>query len=80
MIQFVFREISLYYFELFFIFLGVYAISMYLHYDIYFMIDKRNNLYRPYDYLLGTVHLHTDIFFRFFKDLISYDEKFIDTT
>ncbi len=55
-----------------FFFMGPALFSYYLSYDLKMMIHMRNDLYRKNDWFVGMVHLQTDIFFRFWRDLISY--------
>ena len=44
-------------------------LSCYINYDVFLMITRRKTLYKYDDWYLGIIHIHTDIFFRFFYDL-----------
>lgn len=44
-------------------------LSVYINLDLKFMMTKRGEEYLTDDWLLGVVHLHTDIFYRFWRDL-----------
>lgn len=50
-------------------------ISFYICMDLKFMVEKRAEEYQPGDWLVGIVHLHTDIFFRFWKDMFSEEKS-----
>ena len=63
-----------------FVLVGVVAgLSAYLNTDASFMLRKRNDFYLNSDWFLGFVHLHTDIFFRFWMDFFRKDVDYIDT-
>lgn len=47
------------------------ALAIYLNFDIKFMVEKRGEEYTPGDWLIGAVHLQTDILFRFWMDLFT---------
>lgn len=55
------------------------GLSYYLNIDAMFMLNKRNDFYLNSDWFLGFVHLHTDIFFRFWIDIFRRDVEYIDT-
>ena len=42
---------------------------IYLHVDIYFMINRRENYYLTSDWFIGFIHLTTDFTFRFWRDI-----------
>lgn len=56
------------------------AYAAYLNWDIRFMIKKRSDYYLNGDWFLGFIHLHTDIFFRFWRDMFRPDSNVINTT
>lgn len=47
--------------------------SFYINKDMELMVSKRAHAYQANDWFLGFVHLHTDLFFRFWYDLIRKD-------
>lgn len=54
-------------------------IAAYLSKDAKFMLEKRCDFYLTSDWFLGFVHLHTDIFFRFWADFFRKKVVVIDT-
>lgn len=51
------------------------ALSIYLNFDIKFMVERRGEMYAPGDWFIGAVHLQTDILFRFWVDLVKQEEE-----
>ena len=47
--------------------------SFYINKDAELMVTKRSHAYQPNDWFIGFIHLHTDLFFRFWYDLIRKD-------
>ena len=39
------------------------------------MVTKRGNEYRPGDFIIGAVNLLTDIFYNFWKDLLTEENQ-----
>ena len=47
------------------------VIGAYMNFDLKFMTENRGDDYTPSDWSLAVCHFHTDIFYRFWKDLLS---------
>lgn len=56
------------------------ALGFYLNYDLKFMIKKRADFYESSDWFLGFIHLHTDLFFRFWRDIFRKDAVMLATS
>ena len=57
-----------------------YGFALYLNLDVKFMLEKRNDYYLTTDWFIGFVHLQTDIFFRFWRDIFRKNVDYIDTS
>ena len=56
------------------------SISFYFNFDVFYMIEKRNKLYRVSDGFLGFIHIHTDFFYRFWQDFFDNTIEDLDTS
>lgn len=48
-----------------------FLLSLYLNYDMHFMLNKRCSEYNHSDWYFGMVNLYTDIYFVFWRDIFS---------
>lgn len=52
--------------------------GFYVNQDAKFMVTKRCNSYKEGDWFLGFIHIHTDIFFRFWMDIFRKGDNTLD--
>lgn len=57
---------------------GTCLLALYMNLDVQFMLNKRNDYYLTSDWFLGFVHLHTDIFYRFWIDIFRENVDNVD--
>lgn len=76
---FVLEISSPYMFEIGLTIVAACGLAFYFNQDVLFMLNKRNDFYLNSDWFLGFIHLHTDIFFRFWIDIFKRDVDHIDT-
>lgn len=57
---------------------GCGVLGFYVNLDAKFMVTKRVNSYKEGDWFLAFVHLHTDLFFRFWYDMFRKGDETID--
>lgn len=50
-------------------------IGAYLNFNLKYMTEKRGDDYVPGDWCLGVLHLHSDIFYKFWIDLLGKEEE-----